>query len=153
GPHHGRLDLAAAATERSRHDRDRPAPAVGALDDALGLGAALAGDKCLAQPAHDRGVRREHLLDVAALRAPRRALGEHLGRGVPEDDAQIGVDRDHRVREAGEDGLVVHWSGDREAGLDRGWPEPGAAKLRTPDLSDSVVRLCFTLVWSARIAR
>src|SRR6266705_1976517 len=98
----------------------RPAAA---LHEALGLRAALPCGKRLAEPAHDGGLRRKDLLDVAAFRAPRRALGEHLGRGVPENDPELGIDRDHRIGEARQNRLVVHGSGVREVGLNRGWPE------------------------------
>src|SRR6267142_1347387 len=139
--HHGGLDLSVAAAQRSGHDRDGHASAVTALDEALGLRAALAGGEGLAEPPHDRGVRREDFLDVTPLGAARRALGEHLGRGVPEDDPELGVDRDHRVGKTREDRLVVHWSEVREAGLNRGWPKKGASRLRRA-LSARVIRLC-----------
>src|SRR5262245_1652001 len=125
------------AVERRGDDRYRHLAAVTPLDDALGLRAALAGGERLAEPAHHRGVGREDLLDVAPLGAPRRALGEDLGRGVPEDHAEVAIDRDHGVRKAGQDRLKVHCSGGLEAGLDRGWPDADAAWLRhaqpTPD--------------------
>src|SRR5206468_4251810 len=140
--HHDRgLDLSVAPAERSRHDRHGQSPAVAALDEALGLGSALARGEGLAEPPHDRCIRREDFLDIPPFGAARRALGEHLGGRVPEHDAQIGIDRDHRVGETGQNCLVIHWSGGLEAGLDRGWPEKDAAMLRTPGPFGCVDRL------------
>src|SRR3989442_1232025 len=87
-----------------------PPPALTAVHESLRLRAALSGRDRLAEAAHDRGVGGENLFEVAPLRAARRALGEHLGGGVPEDDPEARVDRDHRVGQAGEDRLVIHAS-------------------------------------------
>src|SRR4029453_12077049 len=105
---HGRLDRAVMAVERRGDDRDRHLATVAPLDDALGLRAALAGGERLPDTAPHRRARGEDLLDVAPLGAPRRALGEDLGRGVPEDHAEVAIDRDHGVGKAGEDRLKVH---------------------------------------------
>src|SRR5213596_3595421 len=126
----GGFDRAVATAQGRGDDRDGHPALLAPLHDALGLGAALAGGERLPEPAHDGGVGREDLLDVAPLGAPRRALGEHLGRGVPEDHAEVAIDRDHRVGEAGQDRFEVHCSGGLEAGFDRGWPEIDAAWLR-----------------------
>ena len=53
----GSLDLSVTTAERCGDDRDGHPAAVGALDDALGLGAALTGGERLAEPPHDRRVR------------------------------------------------------------------------------------------------
>src|SRR6185436_4831377 len=142
------LDLSVAPAEWSRHDRDRQSPTVAALDEALGLGSALARGEGLAEPPHDRCVRREDFFDIPPFGAARRTLGEHLGRRVPEHDAQIGVDRDHCVGEAGENRFVVHCSGGLEPGVDRGWPETDAAMLRTPGPFGCVGRLRLTVTGS-----
>src|SRR5439155_14210251 len=71
--------------------------------------------------ARDPGIARgrEHRVD-------QRALGDLPGQRVlPTPAAQ---DQD------------FHFSGALEAGLDRGWPETGASRLRTPDLVVSASR-------------
>src|SRR6185503_13540124 len=50
------------------------------------------------------------LLEHAAFHAPRRALGELLGRGVPEHHAQRLVHRDDRVGQPRQHRLEVHAS-------------------------------------------
>jgi len=62
----GGLDLSVPSAERGRDDRDGHPTAVAALDEALGLGAALARGERLAEPPHDGSVGREDLLDVAS---------------------------------------------------------------------------------------
>src|SRR5439155_21827213 len=106
----GAFDAPVAREERRRDEAHGHPPALTAVHEPLRLRAALPGRDRLAEAAHDRGVGGKDLLEVAPLRAARRALGEHLGGGVPEDDPEARVDRDHRVGQAGEDRLVIHTS-------------------------------------------
>src|SRR3989441_4726011 len=119
---HRAVDVAVLAEERRGDEAHGHLAPVGALDQRLCLRAALAAGERLGQPPHDRGVAGEDLLQQPPLRAARRALGQHLGRRVPEHDAQLGVDGDNCIRKARENGFKIHCSGGREAGFGRGWP-------------------------------
>src|SRR5262249_18782259 len=152
----GRLDRAVPAVQGRRDDRDRDLAPVASLHDALGLRAAFAGGERFAEPAHHGGVGREDLLDEAPLGAPRRALGEHLGRGVPQDRAKLSTTRDRGRGTPRTARLEVHWGGVREAGLFRGWPDPDATcprPARPPRTPASPLPLLTASARSARIAR
>src|SRR5205814_9472864 len=82
--------------------------------------------------AHDRGVAGEKLLEQPPFCTPRRALGQPLGRGIPEDDAQLGVDRDDGIRQPGEHGFEVHCNDDAACASNRRWPVLDRRWLRSP---------------------
>src|SRR5262249_10469143 len=93
----------------------------------------------------------ERLVRVDADRDPLRVAGDPRIAGRPHQrvgQRALGDLPGQRVlasAAADQENLDGHWSGDLEAGLDRGWAETGAAKLRTPDPSLSVVRLGFAV--------
>src|SRR5213593_2870804 len=94
--------------------------------------------------------RERHGVDVAG--GARHRLGDHeaaavedasreiarlahdRGEGRPLERRSLLVDDADEAVPADLEGNRVYWSGGREAGFDRGWPERGAPWLRTPGL-------------------
>ena len=100
-------DRPAPSRQRSRHEAHVHRAAVGTLDHGGGLGAALAGGERVGQVPHEGRLGREDLLEGTAGHATRGTAEELLGRRVPQDDPEIRVHADERVRQPAHQRLVV----------------------------------------------
>ena len=104
---HRRDDGAAASGERRRDHAHVHGTAVEPLDDGGGLGPALAGGQRVGQVAHEGCLGGEDFLEGAAEHAPGGAAQQVLGRGIPQDDAQLGVHAHEGIRQPAHQPLVV----------------------------------------------